>query len=113
MRTLYEYYEDGSIREESQAKNLPANQFKTYEQFERFVIEHEYQHSIYSRQDFDKDYPERTKGDYETEINDRALMYLENTNVISAIGIDDLFSPLNKNNVSLLNPITNVKTKCK
>lgn len=77
MRTLYEYYEDGSIREESKAQDLPVNQFTTYKEFEDFVIEHEYQHSIYSREDFDKEFPNKTKGDYETEINRRAI---ENNN---------------------------------
>jgi len=57
----------------SKAKDLPENQFETYEQFEAFVIEHEYQHSLYSRQDFDKEFPNKTKGDYESEINRRAL----------------------------------------
>ena len=113
MRELTEAIHGEKIK--SKAKNLPENQFKTYEQFEKFVIEHEYQHSIYSRADFDKNYPGKTKGDYETEINDRAIMYLENTKVLAdnIVGINDLFSPLSKNNVSLLNPITNVKTKCK
>ena len=60
----------------SKAQDLPANQFQTYEQFENFVIEHEFQHSIYSRQDFNREFPQGTKGDYETEINKRAIFAL-------------------------------------
>lgn len=95
----------------SKAENLSENQFETYEQFEAFVIEHERQHSIYSRQDFNKDYPDKkTKGDYETEINNRAIMFLENSGVLNnTTSFEDLFSP---NNVSLSNPITNVDLNC-
>jgi len=56
---------------------LPENQFKTYEEFEKFVIEHEYQHSLLSRKEFnDKIAWKTTKGDYETEINNLALKEL-------------------------------------
>lgn len=58
---------------ESYAQALPENQFSTYQEWENFVINHEYQHSLYSRQDFDKQFPNKTKGDYESEINKRAL----------------------------------------
>ena len=34
---------------ESYAKALPENQFTTYQEWEQFVINHEYQHSLYSR----------------------------------------------------------------
>ena len=60
-------------RIESYAQALPENQFTTYQEWEQFVINHEYQHSLYSRQDFDKEFPNKTKGDYESEINRRAL----------------------------------------
>ena len=72
MRTLIEDIDGKKIQ--SSAKALPTDHFKTYEEFEKFVIEHEYQHSIYSRQDFNKEFPgKNTEGDYETEINNKAL----------------------------------------
>ena len=58
---------------ESYAEALPADQFKTYDEWEQFVIAHEYQHSLYSREDFNAQFPNGTKGQYETEINKRAL----------------------------------------
>jgi len=58
------------------AQPLHEDQFPTYEQFEQFVIEHEYQHSQLSRAQFQKSNPNSTKGQYETEINDRALFTL-------------------------------------
>jgi len=61
-----------------QAKELPADQFKTYQEWENFVIEHEYQHSIFSRAQFDASVPFETHvSDYETEINERALSQIE------------------------------------
>jgi hypothetical protein len=57
----------------SMAEALPEDAFSTYKEFEDFVIEHEYQHSIYTRAQFDSENPGKTKGDYETEINSRAL----------------------------------------
>jgi len=60
----------------SAAQALPENQFSNYQEFENFVMEHEYQHSIYTREDFDKEFPNKTKGDYESEINNRALKEL-------------------------------------
>lgn len=60
----------------SAAQALPEDQFSNYQEFENFVMEHEYQHSIYTREDFDKDFPNKTKGDYESEINNRALKEL-------------------------------------
>ena len=62
---------------ESQAEPLPEDTFATYEEFEQFVVNHEYQHSLYSREDFNKEFPGKTKGDYETEINRRALEQLK------------------------------------
>jgi hypothetical protein len=38
---------------ESYAEALPEDIFKTYEEFEEFVIEHEYQHTLLRREDFD------------------------------------------------------------
>lgn len=58
---------------ESYAQALPEDQFASYKDFEDFVISHEYQHSLYSRDQFNKENPNKTKGDYETEINRRAL----------------------------------------
>lgn len=55
------------------AQALPSDQFKTYDEWEQFVINHEYEHSLYSREDFDREFPNKTKGDYESEINRRAL----------------------------------------
>jgi len=55
------------------AQALPPDQFKTYDEWEQFVINHEYEHSLYSREDFDREFPNKTKGDYESEINRRAL----------------------------------------
>jgi len=58
---------------ESYAEALPKDTFKTYNEWETFVIGHEYQHSTYSREDFNREFPNRTKGDYESEINRRVL----------------------------------------
>ena len=63
---------DGEVVE-SYAEALPKDAFKTYNEWEAFVINHEYQHSIYSREDFNREFPNKTKGDYESEINRRAL----------------------------------------
>jgi hypothetical protein len=41
---------------ESYADPLPEDQFKTYEEWEQFVIEHEYQHTLLGREQFDKEY---------------------------------------------------------
>ena len=79
----------------SKAKDLPENQFETYEQFEAFVIEHEYQHSVYPREIFDKENPGKTKGDYETAINERALSALGVQGILNnKTGMDELFSPM-------------------
>lgn len=80
MRTLIE--DIHGERVESKAENLPENQFATYEEFEQFVIEHEYQHSIYSREDFNAEFPGETVGRYETEINNRALQALNKVPVV-------------------------------
>jgi len=63
---------DGSV-----AKAFPEDMFKTYEEWEAFVIEHEYQHSLLSRSEFDKSVTgPTTTGQYEDEINKRALKEL-------------------------------------
>jgi len=71
MRELIETLHGEEVK--SKAENLPANSFNTYEEFEMFVIEHEYQHSLYTRKDFNEDFPNGTKGEYETAINNKAL----------------------------------------
>lgn len=71
MRDLVETIHGEKVK--SKAQNLSENQFQTYEQFEMFVMEHEYQHSVYSREQFDTENPGKTKEDYETVINERAL----------------------------------------
>jgi exodeoxyribonuclease-5 len=58
----------------SSANAFPEDMFKTYEEWESFVIEHEYQHSQLSRTEFDKSVSgTTTTADYENEINKRAL----------------------------------------
>ena len=71
MRELVEDIDGQKLK--SFAENLPENQFNTYEEFEKFVIEHEYQHSIYTKKDFKKEFPKGTIGEYETAINNKAL----------------------------------------
>lgn len=61
---------------ESRMDPMPEDMFQTYEQFEMFVMEHERQHSKYSREQFDKDYPGLDKGAYESKINERAAFVL-------------------------------------
>ena len=75
MRELIENVHGEKIK--SKAENLPADAFNTYNEFEKFVIEHEYQHSVYTREDFNKDFPNGTKGEYETITNNRALAAIE------------------------------------
>ncbi len=75
MRELIENVHGEKIT--SKAENLPADSFSTYNEFEKFVIEHEYQHSVYTREDFDKDFPNGTKGEYETITNDKALAAIQ------------------------------------
>ena len=56
---------------------LPENIFNSYQEFENFVIEHEYQHSLLSFEEFKKLQGEnKTIGNYEDEINKRALSVL-------------------------------------
>jgi hypothetical protein len=56
-------------RDGSFATALPEDAFLTYDSFEKFVIEHEYQHSLLSYTESGK----KTIGEYEDEINRRAL----------------------------------------
>jgi hypothetical protein len=84
MRELIETLHGEEVK--SKAENLPANSFNTYEEFEMFVIEHEYQHSLYTRKDFNKDFPNGTKGEYETAINNKALNSLSQPIQQSNIG---------------------------
>jgi hypothetical protein len=76
-RKLIETIDGKSV--ESQSEILPEDTFTTYEEWEQFVVNHEYQHSLYPRESFDKEFPGKTKGDYETEINRRALEQLRST----------------------------------
>ena len=84
MRELIETLHGEEVK--SKAENLPANSFNTYEEFEMFVIEHEYQHSLYTRKDFNEDFPNGTKGEYETAINNKALNSLSQPIQQSNIG---------------------------
>ena len=69
-------------RDGSFATALPENAFTTYKQFENFVMEHEYQHSLLSEQQF-RDMSEEsvTIGQYEDEINRRALAELNQVDI--------------------------------
>lgn len=84
---------DGSF-----ATALPENTFKTYEEWENFVIEHEYQHSLLSHQQFDNEIKTNTDiGQYEDEINRRALKEL---------GIKIQAAPSQKTEPSASEPVT-------
>lgn len=63
-------------RDKSIAKALPENIFGSYEEFERFVIEHEWQHSQLDYGKFSAANPDPNYGKYEDEINTRALREL-------------------------------------
>ncbi len=91
------------LSDDSQARPLPVDQFKTQEEWDAFVIEHEWQHSKFSFDDFRKSKtpvetdefgvpmiglkdPERFPGEdivnqgaYEDEINQRALKAIAGT----------------------------------
>ena len=67
-------------KDDSFAEALDENIFPTYKDFENFVIEHEFQHSLLSREEFDK-LPKNkdkktTTGEYEDYINNQALEVL-------------------------------------
>lgn len=98
-RKLIETIDGKSV--ESQAEPLPKDTFTTYEEWEQFVVNHEYQHSLYPRESFDKEFPNKTKGDYETEINRRALEQLRGKSEPAAPQIED------SSIESLLNDIAN------
>lgn len=58
----------------SSSTPLPEDAFQTYEEFEKFVLEHEYQHSQYTKKQFNADTNNTgTRGEYEDAINQRAL----------------------------------------
>lgn len=60
--------------DKSQSKALSPTLFPTYESFEQFVIEHEYQHTQVPFGAFLSANPNGTKGQYEDYINDKALL---------------------------------------
>ncbi len=64
-------------KEVSTMTPLPAYIFQSYEQFEQFVLEHEYQHSVLKSNDFYEEFPGATKGQYEDAINRLALEALD------------------------------------
>ena len=66
------------LKDNSKADALPEDVFTTYEQWERFVIEHEFQHSLFSREQFGKDKP---LGEYENEISKKALEAIEKDSI--------------------------------
>lgn len=57
----------------SEATPLPLNMFNTYGEFQAFVIEHEFQHSVIDISQFKQANPGSNVADYENEINRRAL----------------------------------------
>lgn len=59
------------LTDKSEAKPLQEGSFPTYKDWEDFVIEHEYQHSIISQKEGE------TKGAYEDRINRAAFDYLD------------------------------------
>lgn len=61
-------------RDGSFSEALPENTFMSYEQFETFVIEHEYQHTQLTYGQFQAANPDSNYGLYEDFINDRALV---------------------------------------
>ena len=67
-------------KDNSFAKPLPVDSFASYEQFEKFVLEHEFQHGITSREQFNNltENVNRTTttGEYEDYINQQALQVL-------------------------------------
>jgi len=56
-------------KDDSYAQALPEDSFPTYDSFEKFVIEHEFQHSLLSFEDSGAN----TRGEYENIINYRAF----------------------------------------
>lgn len=56
----------------SKANALSENQFASYEEFEQFVLTHEYMHNVFPR-----DNSFKTTGEYETFINEKALQELD------------------------------------
>ena len=64
-------------KDKSKSTAFPADMFSSYEQFENFVMEHEYQHSQMSWEQFELSNPGATRGQYEDAINFRALTALD------------------------------------
>jgi hypothetical protein len=64
-------------RDKSKSTPFPVDLFSSYEQFEAFVMEHEYQHSQLSWEQFQLANPGATRGQYEDAINFRALATLD------------------------------------
>ena len=60
MRELIETIHGKQVK--SKAENLPANSFSTYKEFEMFVIEHEYHHSLYLEKTLIKSFLTELKG---------------------------------------------------
>jgi len=80
-RNLFETIHGEKIN--SKADALAPDTFTTYEEWQNFVIEHEYQHTLYTRKDFDNEFPGSTLGHYESVINQRALEALSTAEVES------------------------------
>ena len=64
-------------KDKSKSTPFPADMFPSYEQFEAFVMEHEFQHSVMSWEQFELSNPGATRGQYEDAINYRALATLD------------------------------------
>lgn len=89
---------------------LPADLFQTKEQFVEFVLEHERQHTLYTRAMFDDKHNfEGTKGQYEDEINQRAIeeiglkrpVELSTLEILSAIEVNRPEKPQSNSNTFL------------
>jgi len=82
-------------RDGSFATALPEDAFSTYDDWEKFVIEHEYQHSLLSFQDF-KQSGAKTVGEYEDEINRRALKEITpSTQPVTTQGVEKMSDLVN------------------
>jgi len=65
---------DGGKEIKSKMELFPDNVFPTFEDFKQFILEHEYQHTVYSREAFMQDtMGHGTSGQYETAINNLAF----------------------------------------
>jgi alkylated DNA repair dioxygenase AlkB len=78
---------DGSF-----ATALPEDAFSKYDDWEKFVIEHEYQHSLLSFEQFGA----KTVGEYEDEINRRALKEITpSTQSVTTQGVEKMSDLVN------------------